>query len=559
MSNLGPSNGGDDLSHPLPGTPGSGRRSIAVRAAVLSWAVIFVAVVLFVVFIIPRQEAIYRAGLESTAAVVATSAAQITVSSIVVEEYSPVIEHCLKVVGERPNVLYLVITRRGGFSLIHTANNWRYRDLGKAWQPESAPLTEFEESELVGEQVFHYAYPLSYSGIDWGWIHVGLSLEQFTADVRAMYIWTIAIGLLCLLVVSPLSVFFARRLSRPILRLSHTMARVAAGDLKARARISTGDEVESLAHSFNQMTEALGKSHEELEARVQERTAELREANEALLAQIRERQRAEEARESAESELEEQRTLRLRSDRLRSLGEMAAGIAHELNQPLTGVRGLAELHLTCMEHGWEVGEKVLRERLDSIIEQSDRMVHIIDHVRHFARDAGKAEREEVQVNEVVRSATDLIGVQFRSHGVHIVTDLATDLPPVWINPFSLEEVLINLLTNARDAVEGRGEGQVVLCTRQERDSVLVEVRDNGGGIPEHILGRVFEPFFTTKDLDRGTGLGLPISRSIVEGSSGRLGIASTPGSGATATISLPAMAPEDGAGERPAPSHGEKR
>jgi len=510
------------------------------------------------VFIIPRQEAIYEERLESTAAVVATSIAQITVSSIVIEDYSPVVEHCLKVVGERPSVLYLVITRRDGFSLIHLANNWWHESLGVAWRPERAPQTVFEDSELVGERVFHYAYPLSYSGIDWGWIHVGLSLERFTADVRAMYVRTIAIGVLCLLAASILSMFFARRLSRPIQQLRDTMSRVAAGDLKTRADITTGDEVESLAHSFNQMTEALGRSREGLEARVEERTAELQTANEALLAEIGERQRAEDARASAEGELEEQRTLRLRSDRLRSLGEMAAGIAHELNQPLTGVRGLAELQLTCMEEGWEVSEEVLRERLGSIVEQADRMVHIIDHVRHFARDAGKAEQEEVQVNEVVQSATELIGVQFGSHGVQIVVDLGSDLPPVWINPFSLEEVLLNLLNNARDALDARDEqdsqqqrGQVVLRTCRKEERVVIEVRDNGSGIPAKVLEQIFEPFFTTKDLDQGTGLGLPISRSIVEGVGGRLEVTSTPGSDTTAIISLPAMTAE-GASDEPA-------
>ena len=134
---------------------------------------------------------------------------------------------------------------------------------------------------------------------------------------------------------------------------------------------------------------------------------------------------------------------------------MAAGIAHELNQPLVGVRGLAAHILNGMDRGWELGEEKIRQRIFKIVEQADRMVHIIEHVRMFAREAGKPELSPLQVNEVVRSAMDMLGAQFRSHGVDLDCELAEDLPLVVANPFSLEEVILNLLNNARDAVGGR--------------------------------------------------------------------------------------------------------
>jgi len=540
----------DTRENRLPKTIGAGRfgrRSILLRTALLSWIVVILALVLFMAFIIPYQRDILRDRLESTAAVIATSIDQVTVTSIVVEDYSPVIEHCLKVVRERPTVLFLVVTRRDGFSLVHRADSWSFLQLGEAWKPESAPRGEFTDSELVGEEVFHYAYPLTYSGIDWGWIHIGLSLEQFTADLRTIFVRTIMLGVLCMLAASAVSLFFARRVSRPILQLNRITERIAAGDLEARVDITTGDEVESLAHSLNQMTDALRKGRDEQEFRVEERTAELRATNAKLLAEIAERRRAEEAQMAAEQKLEEQRALSMHSDRLRSLGEMAAGIAHELNQPLVGVRGLAEHILIGMERGWELSTETLRNRLAGIVEQADRMVHIIEHVRMFAREAGKPRLSLVQVNQVVQSAIDMLRVQFRSHGLEMKAELTAELPLVEINSFSLEEVVLNLLNNARDAVEekaGPGEewsGNVLVRTSLEDGAVKIEVMDSGAGIPEDLLEHVFDPFFTTKDPDKGTGLGLSISRTIIEEAGGRIQIRSAPGEGAAVSIVLPAV------------------
>ena len=261
-----------------------------------------------------------------------------------------------------------------------------------------------------------------------------------------------------------------------------------------------------------------------------------------------ERKRAEEARKAVERELEEQRVLSINSDRLRSLGQMAAGIAHELNQPLVGVRGLAEHLLIAMDRSWDLTEEKMQEKLKLIVEQADRMTHIIEHVRTFAREAGKPELQPVEVNNVIRSALGMLTAQFRSRGVELECELAENLPTVWANPFSLEEVILNLLLNARDATEERfreGADTTPLPVRIQSIAtdtagpVNIHVVDQGIGIPQHILPEIFDPFFTTKEPDRGTGLGLSISKSIVEQFGGTLHIESLQGQGTTATVSLP--------------------
>lgn len=260
-------------------------------------------------------------------------------------------------------------------------------------------------------------------------------------------------------------------------------------------------------------------------------------------------------RKHAEEELESQRVLSMHSDRLRSLGEMAAGIAHELNQPLVGVRGLAEHLLLSIDRGWEITNEKIRDKAKLIIEQADRMVHIIEHIRIFARDAGKPELRPVNVNNVVKSSIDMLGTQLRSRGIELICEFTDDMVLVSANPFSLEEVIINLLINARDAVEqrmaaksGAMSPQIILRTlinqTASEENAIIEVRDSGNGIPEHIIDRVFDPFFTTKEPDKGTGLGLSISRSIVEGFGGTIQIKSIPDSGTTVVISLPVRKPD---------------
>ena len=140
------------------------------------------------------------------------------------------------------------------------------------------------------------------------------------------------------------------------------------------------------------------------------------------------------------------------SDRLRSLGEMVTSIAHELKQPLVGVRGLAEHLLIAIEKGWGTSQERFREKLARIVEQADRMSHIIERVRIFAREAGKPEVRRVDVNDVVRTAVSMVGAHLRVHGILLACELAETVPPVSANPYSLEEVLVNLMTNARDAV-----------------------------------------------------------------------------------------------------------
>ena len=317
---------------------------------------------------------------------------------------------------------------------------------------------------------------------------------------------------------------------------------------RKRAESSLQEAYGGMEQRVRERTAEISKYRENLEELVADRTAELKTANEQLRQEINDRMQAEDARRRVETELENQRSLSIRSDRLRSLGEMAAGMAHELNQPLTGVRILSEHTLIEIDSGWEIPEHALKKRMQTILEQTDRMVHIIQHVRMFAREAGKPDLSDVSINKVVTSSLEMLGAQFRSHGIQLEANLTEGLPLVRANQYSLEEVLLNLLSNARDAVGDRsGEEDTPACVTVQTDmngrSLRVQVTDNGIGISSDILDRLFDPFFTTKDPDKGTGLGLPVSKSIVESFGGTLTVQSESGNGSIFTITLPIQPP----------------
>jgi len=245
------------------------------------------------------------------------------------------------------------------------------------------------------------------------------------------------------------------------------------------------------------------------------------------------------------------------ADRLRIFGEMASNLAHELNQPLVGVRGIAEHILLGLDRRWEWSEQRLREKVTRIIEQTDRITEIVNHLRQHARGAFRTERQLADLNAVVRRGADFVSPRLHSRGISLALELASDLPPIRINPAALEEVLFHLLANARDALldhhrvpeGGSIDPASTVHVRTSREGaqggwILVEVEDSAGGIPAEILPRVFEPFFTSRLEAGNTGLGLPVSRLLVERMGGQLALHTAQGSGTVATVRLAVASPD---------------
>jgi nitrogen fixation negative regulator NifL len=255
-------------------------------------------------------------------------------------------------------------------------------------------------------------------------------------------------------------------------------------------------------------------------------------------------------RKRTEEELTRQREARIQSDKLADMGTLLAGVAHELNNPLTVVTGYSGILRRAL------GDGPHAERVDKIATAAHRCVRIVQNFLALARQH-PPERQQVRLNQIVREAVELLAYPLRVDNVAVQLDLADDLPVLWADSHQLHQVIVNLITNAHQAMHG-GESarRLTIRTRSEAlgSRVLLEVADTGPGIPDEVLARIFEPFFTTKPVGQGTGLGLSLCQGIVEQHGGSLRVDSAAGQGATFRITLPVVAAPPGeAAEASAP------
>jgi histidine kinase len=237
----------------------------------------------------------------------------------------------------------------------------------------------------------------------------------------------------------------------------------------------------------------------------------------------------------------------IQASKMTTLGEMATGVAHELNQPLSVIKTASRFLIKKVKRGEPIADDILATMAEEIDSHVDRASKIIGHMREFGRKTDR-KLDSVQVNDVLRKTSEIFSQQLKARGIELVWELSDRLPPVNADFNRLEQVFINLLINARDAIEEKvqadphlkGEKKIFLSTRAAEGNVQVEVRDTGKGIPPILVDRIFEPFFTTKDVGKGTGLGLSISYQIVQDFGGTIRVGSREGEGAAFFISFPA-------------------
>ena len=224
------------------------------------------------------------------------------------------------------------------------------------------------------------------------------------------------------------------------------------------------------------------------------------------------------------------------AEKLSTLGRLISGVAHELNNPLATIIGYSQLL-----RGARAGDEKLPKRLETLAREAERCRRIVQGLLSFARQH-EPERKPLSLNQVVEGAISLLGYQLRVDGIEVERELSRDLPAIEGDAHELEQVLVNLLTNAAHAIRGVSErGTVTLCTRAEPcGTVVLEIRDSGPGIPEEVRARIFEPFFTTKSAGQGTGLGLSLVQAILSGHGGTIEALGHAEPGTTFRITLPA-------------------
>lgn len=313
------------------------------------------------------------------------------------------------------------------------------------------------------------------------------NLGQAYAGINSLKALLTAFGAVFILIAMGSLIFILRSFTRPVEELTVAARRIADGDLTGGFTLERSDEIGVLSRTLDDMKTKLKASYDML----------------------------------------------LHSEKMTLMGQVVAGIAHELNNPLTIVIG--NIQLMMMR---ELNDKNVQS-LTRIKDGADRASKIVKNLLTFARQE-KPERKPTDINVVLKKALELRQYELKVSNIEVSTELAADLQETMTDPHQLQQVFLNLIVNAEQAmIDAHGKGLLRLRTRSETGKILVFFSDDGPGIPRENLQRIFEPFFTTKPVGRGTGLGLSICQGIIVEHGGRIDVESTVGRGTTFVIELP--------------------
>ena len=348
------------------------------------------------------------------------------------------------------------------------------------------------EYEVDGQRVIG-----GYANVDFADLVATAEIPRSAANLasrkllsRMMLVAVVLVGLAVVL-----GFFWAHRIARPVENLALATRMIGKGQFDVHVAPETNDEIGSLAGSFNQMT-----------AELQHRDQALHEAQAKLV----------------------------QSEKMAAFGQLGAGIAHEVKNPLAGILASAQVSKMDVDPQTQVYKD-----LGLIEKETKRCKTIIDNLLKFARQE-QAIKTTVRVNAVIEDAIAIVNHQLELNKVKLEMQLEPDLPPVHGNPNQLQQVFMNLMINAQQAMDGKS-GSLTVSSRRAADNIEIVFADTGPGISEEARQKLFEPFFTTKSAGKGTGLGLSVSFGLIEDHGGEVTVESEVGQGATFIVSLPAF------------------
>ena len=437
------------------------------------------------------------------------------------------LQHIIATIGADPGVVDLRITDPAGRVAFSTKEVEVGRTLGSA--PNGARIFRGASGRVLGigtpipnspscATAACHAHPASQQIL--GTLDLNLSLSAADAELRRSSVQLIAYSAVTIVItLLAIALVVWRIVHKPVQQLRVATERLAQGELGMQLPIESRDELGGLARSFNEMSVELHAAREEvtawantLERRVEQATAELRAAQDQMI----------------------------QAEKLASLGKLAAVVAHEINNPLSGVLTYAKLLRKWVERGdAALHETDMRDALQLIENETRRCGDIVRNLLTFAR-VTPMNITAVDVNAIVKQCIKL--VEHKLQLGNIIEDLQLDaaLPPVSGDTGQVEQLLLALIMNAIEAMPR--EGNLRIVTARDGNDVVVTVSDDGIGIPPELLPRLFDPFVTTKEDGKGTGLGLAICRSIIDRHRGKIEVKSEVGRGTAFTIRLPAAA-----------------
>lgn len=357
-----------------------------------------------------------------------------------------------------------------------------------------------------------------------GYVRIAISTGETKAKIAETRQMIVYFTLLLVMLGILLSVTLVKMIASPINTLVEATELLASGDLSQRVHVQTDAELERLALAFNTMCDSLEKTQKELELH-----------NQTLEEKVRERTQ----------KLEEVQKQVIQSEKMAAVGQLAAGVAHELNNPLGGILGYAQFALEKMSNG-QLPEKdfnAIQRYLSDIELQARRCKMIVKNLLKFSRSSDKMEFDLVDVNSALEETFVFTSHQLGMKDIHLDVSLQPSLPKVMGNVNLLQQVFTNILINSMQSMPAGGDLKVTTIFNppvgEFGGAVEIAFTDSGVGIPEENRNKIFEPFFTTKKVGEGTGLGLSVSYGIIRDHGGDIKLDSVVGTGSTFTVVLP--------------------
>jgi signal transduction histidine kinase len=321
-------------------------------------------------------------------------------------------------------------------------------------------------------------------------------LKSFLTEIL---ITNVVIGLLMFLS----AIFFSRKIITPIDSLVRAVKKISKGDLNEPIVVKSQDEIRALADEFEKMRLKLRESYVDLENKIEERTQALRDAQFQISHQ----------------------------EKMASLGLLAAGVAHEIGNPLTSISSMAQIIKR------KVKDQNFIEYLNTILKNIERIRKIVRELVDFARPSSY-EAADTNINEIIRNAVGIVKYDRRAKSINIELELDNNLPAIFLVADQLLQVFINILINAVDALT-EDRNRIIIRSQKQGSNLIIQFEDEGIGIQPENISKIFEPFFTTKKVGMGTGLGLSVTYGIIKNLNGSIDVQSEPGKGTIFTISLP--------------------
>ncbi len=415
--------------------------------------------------------------------------------------------------GRSAGAFQVFLVDRSGRVLVHSDRRIMAEAPTLEFIPELGPGTRVVAKEFRDGQ---NAMIGGFAQMEFHGLRAGAQLPSAAAYLASKRLLTtlVTVSLLLLAGIAIVSIAWSSHLTRSLALLARAAQEIGRGQFDAKVSVRTRDELGQLAASFNQMA------------------TELRAREKAL--------------RHAQAQL-------VQSEKMAAFGQLGAGIAHEIKNPLAGVLGLVQLTSRSMPD-----DDPTKAAFVTIEKETKRCRAIIDNLLRFARPE-KVLREPIAIASVVADTVALTRHSMSMHGIELKSEVPETLPTVHASANQIQQVLMNLIMNAEQALEERGRGLVTITASSTDNFVEVRITDDGPGIPKQALDRIFEPFFTTKPAGKGTGLGLSVSFGIVRDHGGTIQVKSESGRGAVFVVRLPIRTPsgeassaEGGAGIAPA-------